>query len=229
MKRTLFVLAIIASAAAAAWAGDVPAFVNLGFSPDSAFFCFGQYGIDEASGQPYAELYLVDTRRNDFVKDGVSRRSYSSRLEPGQDPAGAIFALYGERLDVVKTRKIDHLRQGRLVYVLLDGAPQTDALSFQDFKTGDQYAVKLSQSVTESGKNASSSFGISVSVTTKDGAVRRFEAGNPTFSRDGVAGYAIRRIVMAPDERTLVFIVEKKLAGASGAGVSYMVETVRAP
>ncbi|MCX7023557.1 MAG: DUF2259 domain-containing protein [Spirochaetes bacterium] len=229
MKRTLFVLAAALIVVSTAAAGDVPELVNLGFSPDSAFFLFGQYGIDEATGQPYAELYLVDTKRNEFVPQGAVRKSFPTKLEPGQDPAGALFALYAEHVEAVKKRRIDHLKQGRLIYVLLNGAPQADALQFQDFKTQAQYGVKLAQSVVERNGAASSSFGISVTVTGKDGIVKRFEAGNPTYSRDGVAGYAIRRILVAPDERTLVFIVEKKLSSAKGAGYSYMVETVLVP
>jgi predicted secreted protein len=112
---------------------------------------------------------------------------------------------------------------------LLNGASYTDALSFRDFKTDSLYDVKLSQAVVESGGNASSSFSISVVINEKSGSVKRFEAGNPGIKRAGVSGYAIRQILVAPDERMLVFIVEKKMATDKGAGLRYMVETVRIP
>ena len=84
-KRSLFAAAFFLIALVPAFAGDVATFVNLGFSPDSAYFLFGQYGIDQAAGKPYAETYLVDNKRNDFVDKGIARRIFDAALEPGQD------------------------------------------------------------------------------------------------------------------------------------------------
>lgn len=228
-KRSLFAAASFLVALVPAFAGDVATFVNLGFSPDSAYFLFGQYGIDQAAGKPYAETYLVDNKRNDFVAKGVARRSFDAALEPGQDALGALFTLVGEQRPLVKKYGIDHLRPGRLLYVLMDGQEPPAILSFRDFKNGSSYQVSLNQSSTELKGTAAASFGIALTYTSKDGTAKRVVGGNPDIKRQGVKAYVIRRIIAAPDERTLVFIVEKRTVDKGDPAVRYMVEALKLP
>ncbi len=228
-KRSLFAAAFFLASLVPAFAGDVATFVNLGFSPDSAYFMFGQYGIDQTSGKPYAETFLVDDKRNDFVDKGVVRKTFDSAIEPGQDAAGALFALVGDQQSLVKKYKIDHLRPGRLLYVLMDGQEPPASLSFRDFKTGASLEVSLNQSSSEAKGTVSSSFGIAVSYTAKEGAVKRVVGGNPDIKRPGVKAYVIRRIIAAPDEKTLVFIVEKRTVDKGDPAVRYMVEALKLP
>ncbi len=210
-------------------AGDVTTFVNLGFSADSAYFLFGQYGADTASGKPYAELYLVNTQKNDFVPKGIQRRSFDAALEPGQDLSGALFALYGELLPLARSVKIDHLKPGRLLYLLLDGEEPPASLSFRDFKTGTSYDVALKKRIVEAKESVTSSFDLEVTAAGKDGKVRRVTGGNPDVKRQGVRDYVIRRVIVAPDERTLVLIIEKRMSERGEGAVRYMVETLRLP
>jgi len=228
-KRSLFAAAFFLAALVPSFAGDVATFVNLGFSPDSAYFMFGQYGIDQSAGKPYAETYFVDSRKNDFVDKGVLRRSFDASLEPGQDAVGALFALVGDQQAMVSKYKIDHLRPGRLLYVLLDGQEPPASLSFRDFKTGANFEVSLNQSSSESKGGLSSSFGIALSLTAKDGGTKRVVGGNPDIKRQGVKAYVIRRIIAAPDEKTLVFIVEKRTVDKGEPAVRYMVEALKLP
>jgi predicted secreted protein len=229
-KRSLFATAILLAALVPAFAGDVATFVNLGFSPDSAYFMFGQYGIDQAAGKPYAETYLVDNKKNDFVDKGVARKTFEAAIEPGQDAVGALFALVGEGAGLVKKYKIDHLRPGRLLYVLMDGQEPPASLSFRDFKNGSNFEIALNQSSSEAKGTVSSSFGIAVSYTSKEGAaVKRVVGGNPDIKRQGVKAYVIRRIIAAPDERTLVFLVEKRTVEKGDPAVRYMVEALKLP
>jgi predicted secreted protein len=229
MKRSILAAVAALALLVPAAAGDIATFVNLGFSPDSAFFMFGQYGLDSGGGKPYAETYMVDTKKNDFVKNGVMRRVFDAKVEPGQDVQGALFALYGENLPLVKSCKIDNLATGRLLYVLLDGEEPPATLSFRDFKTGAAYDIALQKKVSESKDSVVSSFGLAVSVTLKDGTVKRVTAGNPDIKRSGVKDYVIRRIIIAPDEKTLVLIIEKNMAQKGDQAVRYMVETLKLP
>jgi len=231
-KRSLLIaaltIAIGTSFSAPLFAGDVPTFVDLGFSADSAFFMFGQYGIDSRAAKPYAELYLVDTRKNDFAPKGIVRKIFDAALEPGQDTSGALFSLYASSLPLVKSYKIDHLRPGRLLY-LLDGGELPASLSFRDFKTGTSYEIVLAKSVADKNGGIVSSFGLSVAATDAKGGVRRVAGGSPEVKRPGVSDYIVRRIIMAPDEKTLVLIIEKNLSDKGDSSVRYMVETVRLP
>lgn len=230
MVRRLFVAtALCLAVMASAEAGDVATFVNLGFSADSAYFMFGQYGIDTASGKLYAETYLVDNKKNDFVPKGVARKVFDDVIEPGQEISGSLFALYGEQIELVRKYKIDSLKPGRLLYVLIDGQEPPASLSFRDFKTGANYEISLNQSAAKTGDSVTSSFGIAVSYTTKDGETKRVVGGNPDIKRTGVASYVIRRLFIAPDEKTLVFIVEKRTVNKGDPGIRYMVEALRLP
>jgi predicted secreted protein len=229
-KRSLFAAAFFIASLVPAFAGDVATFVNLGFSPDSAYFMFGQYGVDQSTGKPYADTYLVDNKLNDFVDKGMASKIYDTCLEPGQDALGALFALVGDQASIVKKYGIDHLKPGRLLYLLMDGQEPPASLSFRDFKTGASYDISLNQSASESKGSVSSSFGIAVSYTSKEGAaVKRVVGGNPDIKRLGVKAYVIRRIIAAPDERTLVFLVEKRTVDKGDPAIRYMVEVLKLP
>jgi len=230
MKRRCLFAAIAAFALALpAAAGDVATFVDLGFSPDSAYFMFGQYGVDQATGAPYAETYLVDNRKNDFVPRGVARKTFDARLEAGQDASGAFYTLFADQTALAKKHKIDHLLPGRLLYILLDGEVPPAILSFRDFKTGASYEVALNQKASESGGSVSSSFGLAVTAAAKDGSSKRATGGNPDIKRAGVKEYVIRRIIAAPDEKTLIFIVEKRMRDKGDSAIRYMVEALKLP
>jgi predicted secreted protein len=210
-------------------AGDVATFANLGFSPDSSWFMFGQYGIDTASSRPWAEMYIVDTKKNDFAPKGRLGRQFDRKLEPGQSPEGALFSLFSELSAQARSLKIDHLASGRLIYVLMDGQEVPQKLEFRDFKTEDSWLISINKSVAMGKDGVRSSFGLEITRTAKDGSLRRVTAGNPNLVREGVKDYVIRRVVVAPDERTVVIIIEKMMDVKSDQSVRYMVEAFKLP
>jgi len=229
MKRWIALATMILALASAAAAGDVATLVNLGFSPDSAYFMFGFYGIDAAAGKPYAEIFAVDTKRNEYVPGGSFRGLYAIDLQPGWNPSGAFYRLFADATPIARKLRIDHLQQGRLVYLLIDGAESPDAISFKDFDTGAQWDVALKETVEEKGGSVVSSFGVVVTVTTADGKKTTVKGGNPTFKRAGVSDYTIRQIFVAPDGKTVVMLIERLERSAAGATVRYMVETLKLP
>lgn len=230
IKRSLLTVIAALVLLIPAAAGDIATFVNLGFSPDSSYFMFGQYGIESGTGKPFAEIYLVDTKKNDFVAKGSVKKAYEAALEPGQGCEGAFYSLFGDSVGLAQKYRIDHLSPGRLLYVLLDGEEPPATLSFRDFKTEASYDVALQKSVAESKEaGVSSSFGLTLSFKAKDGIAKRVTAGNADLKRPGVRDYVIRRILLAPDGKTLVFIIEKHLSDKGDQAVRYMVETVKLP
>jgi predicted secreted protein len=226
-KRMALLTAVALLSAAALPAGDIAAFVNLGFSDDGAYFQFAQYGVDSASGGSYAEIYTVDNARNAFAPKGVLRSSSSAPLDIGQDGSGIFYNLMYENSAQSKRYGIDHLRQGRLLYVLLDGEIPRQDLSFRDFKTGAEYSIALDQHVTEANGSVSSSFSLLVGVKDSAGRSRSMEGGTPGVKRPGVDGYLIRRAVLSPDERFLIVVVEKRVRAKDADSLRYMVEAVR--
>lgn len=207
-------------------AGDIASFVNLGFSTDSRFFLFGQYGIDSASSEAYGELYLVDVAKNKFTAGGALTKSYPMKLEPGQTGSGAMLNLLSEHNELVKRNRIDHLRQGRFLYILVNGEPPRSELEFRDFVTGVTYRVNLIQSALGSGNGVRASFYIQLSILEPSGRIKAYTVGIPNYMREGVRQYRIRQILLSPDEKSLVFIIEKETGPQQDPSIRYMVETV---
>src|SRR5690606_10447936 len=57
--RTGIALAALAMASVAQ-AGDRALFDALGYSPDGRYFAFEEYGVQDGSGFPYSNIYVID-------------------------------------------------------------------------------------------------------------------------------------------------------------------------
>ncbi len=226
-KRLMSVIMLFLIAVAHASSGDVATFTNLGFSRDGRLFMFGQYGVDDESAQPYAELGLVDVEKNEFVPDGRIRREFDVAPVPGQTGRGALFTLLTQNASLATSNQLDHLALGRIVYILVNGATPRTEVDFRDFQTGSRYNVRLVQQTRGSGENVSASFHIQLTATLADGGVKAFTVGLPGFFRDRVEAYRIKQIILSPDETSLVFVVELIAYADTGNDIRYMIETVR--
>lgn len=60
-------LCVLFLAPAKVWAGDYSNLKFIGFSGDGKYLAFMQYGTGDASGYPFASVYLVDVEKNTFV------------------------------------------------------------------------------------------------------------------------------------------------------------------
>jgi predicted secreted protein len=225
-KRLALGWALILSAAFA-FAGDVAQFVNLGFSPDSRYFMFGQFGILEKNSTPWADAYIVDVPANVYAPRGTKQFASAQPVEPGTSALGALLIALSDNLAQRKQYRIDHLLSGRLLYVLVDGAPAEDVLEFRDFPSGRTYKIALQQNIDPKAGVVRSSFRMAISVTEKDGKLRTIAAGNPVINRTGVKAYHIKQIILAPDGASLVFLIQREEQDSHGDNVRYMVETVR--
>jgi predicted secreted protein len=227
LKIKLAFIVLFLLCAGLLFAGDIARFVNLGFSVDNRYFMFAQYGIQEQTSFPYADLFVVDVPTNKFVPQGVKHKVYESPAEPGYNGEGALFNLLEDNLQLKSRYRIQHLQTGRILYLLIDGDKPESKLDFRDFMTGKQYIVRLTQSSRGSGKEVRSSFYIDLTVIAKDGTMRDFTVGLPDYERTGVKSYKIRQILLAPDGKSMIFVVEKEETDRSGSNFRYMIETVR--
>ena len=226
MKKLIVLLLALASTAA--FAGDVARFVNLGFSEDDRYFLFGQYGVDEKTLKPYAELAVVDLPANQFTPGGTRKATYRVSSEPGATGEGALHNLLRDSADLSRKHGIDHTRTGRLLYVpsVPEAKPQ-ESLSFRDFQAGTRYQMRLIQSVHGEGERIESSFHIEVSVTSSSGDSKSYRMGLPDYRRKGVRGYRIGQVLLAPGGGALVVVVERSERDTGGSNIRYMIETLR--
>ncbi len=208
------------------FSGDIAQYVNLGFSSNSKYFMFGQYGISSEDTKAFAETYIVDVNRNDFIINGVNRREFSDEILPGQDGLGALFTILENSLATISKTGINHISTGRVVYLLVNGAKPKERLEFRDFYKGDSYTVTLIQESFGSDDKVSSSFHINLAVTDKLDRTRTYTIGLPDYKRKDVLGYRIKQVVFTPSEKGLVFVIEKEINGSNGKTIRYMVETL---
>jgi predicted secreted protein len=73
----------------------------------------------------------------------------------------------------------------------------------------------------------SSSFHLLVTVEEASGGFSSHTVGLPDYWRDGVRRYRIKQVLLAPDERSVVIVVEREEQDSTGVNIRYMVETLR--
>lgn len=230
MKKCVIAI-LVFGMAAGLWAGDVAVFKNLGFSPDSRYFQFAQYGIDAATQNPWVETFTVDVIKNDFTAGGKARSMFPVGVTLGDDGLKALLAHLEKYGSQRSQWKLDYLQQGRPIYFRVTGessAADYDNLQVLDYKTGRQYSVVTKKTITPKGSTVSSSFFLNLEVKDKGGKVLgTYKVGNPQIIRPGVQNYTVVQMILSPNERSLVLIIEKEENdGQGGLNLRTMVETV---
>ena len=71
--RPLMLAALFAAAPATARAGDFATLHSYGFSADGSVYAFGQSGIQDGSGFPYAEIFFLDVNEDRFLSPSPVR------------------------------------------------------------------------------------------------------------------------------------------------------------
>jgi predicted secreted protein len=67
MRRILLTIVALFATVTAAAAGDYADRTIIGFSPDGRVFAFEEYGIQDGSGFPYANIYFIDTATDTWL------------------------------------------------------------------------------------------------------------------------------------------------------------------
>lgn len=224
MKKSIF-LFLLLFVPFLIFGGDIASFVNLGFSNDARYYMFAQYGINDKN-YSYTELYTVDVRQNKFTQDGVKKAEFKVPIETSQDGSGAFYSIMNDISPLGIKYDINYLKTGRLLYVLLNGEEPKQSLKFRDFYTDVQYSVELDQSVFTTKSETSASFHIILTLEQKNAQKKTYTIGLPDLKRKNVKSYKIRQILLGPDEKAMVFIIEKEELSQNGYSIRYMVETV---
>jgi predicted secreted protein len=228
-RRCFFGLVVFSLVCAAkVFAGDVAVFIDLGFSEDGRIFMFAQYGVTESSLKPWAEMRIVDVRANDFTPDGRLNYTHSDRIAAGQDGSGALFRLVSRNAPTIERYAIPFLHQGIPLYIsLLNGhAADGDIIDFRDFEEELTYTAKLTPYIEGYGETLRSSFFIELNRIDKRGAARTFTVGSPSVKRNGVLSYSIKKVLVAPNRSSMIFVIEMRIQNGSGPNIRYMIETV---
>jgi len=210
-------------------AGDTATFVDLGFSPDGKTYMFGQYGVQSGTLKPWADLFIVDVPKNNFVSGGRLSYVYDSPVVSGQDGAGALYRLIAQNASMAERYKINYCFQGQPLYIAVNGSETSGQvpIEFRDFEIGANYRASLVSYVEGTGSNLKSSFYINLERTASNGSKKSYTVGNPQIKRSLVASYRIRKVMIAPHDGSMIFLIEMKRQEASGINIRYMVEALR--
>lgn len=93
--RVLGLLLLLVLGSTRALAADGAAFNPIGYSPDSRYFAFEQYGVQDGSGFPYWDVFVIDLRANEWVKGSPYRallESETAKVSAARDQARAAAA-----------------------------------------------------------------------------------------------------------------------------------------
>jgi len=213
-------------------AGDTATFVDLGFSPDGKTYMFGQYGVQSGTLKPWADLFIVDVPQNNFVNGGKFSYVNDGPVVSGQDGSGALYRLIAQNSGMAERYKINYCFQGQPLYIAINNengfeTPGQVPIEFRDFETGSNYRASLVSYVEGTGANLKSSFYINLERTAKNGSKKSYTVGNPQIKRPLVASYRIRKVMIAPHDGSMIFLIEMKRQEASGINIRYMVEALR--
>ena len=216
-RTTLF---FVLSLAACLFAGDRAAFLSLGFSPEGQYFAFAQYGEQDGSGFPYAEIYIVDIEKNDFVPGGVIKQLWKDEIDPQAKGLHVLLEMRVAADSLLKAYNIQAQKQGRQIVPV--SAAEREQVAWKD-ENGKPVTVVLRQrSKGDSGLYSSSAaFQLNIHYGEKRGAV----VGNFRRFRKYVRRYDIDRVLAARDDRSLVFVIRMTKTGFEGPDIRYMVET----
>ncbi|AEF86516.1 conserved hypothetical protein [Treponema primitia ZAS-2] len=213
------------------WAGDNASFVDLGFSPDGTIYMFGQYGVESPTLRPWASLGVVDVPRNNYVPEGRVSYTHTDPVVAGQDGSGALYRLLTRNTTLANRYGISFLHQGQPLYISLDTPSGSgnggELIEFRDFEKNLAYRATLVPTFDGYGNNLKSSFIINLERTGRDGTKRNYIVGSPQIKRPLITGYRIRKVMVAPQDGSLIFVIEMKKPGDGGFDVRYMVEAIK--
>jgi len=232
LRRILFALAwLLIVNASALWAGDSASFVNLGFSADGGVYMFAQYGVRSGTLRPWANLFVVDVARNDFVPGGRASYTHDRPIVAGQSGSGAMHSLIARNASLAERHGVVFPNQGQPLYIALPGDPAlyNKPITFRDFASGDTtiyYEATLVERVEGVGVNLRSSFFINLRRTHR-GETRTFTVGSPSIWRNGILSYRIRQVLVSPSGDSMIFVIEMRRVAGDTHDIRYMVEALR--
>lgn len=118
----------------------------IGFSPDGRYFAFEQYGVQDGSGFPYAEIFVVDLDANQWVKGSPFRQRLDDELAPVSAARASAAKAASSLLGKLKTTE-----PGKMLAAQLPTQAVADRhrIGFDPFylsqtnQKGDRYTLKL--------------------------------------------------------------------------------------
>ena len=232
MVKRIMLAAVCVFLCAFVYAGDAAAFVDLGFSKDGRVYMFAQHGSTDKLWQGFAEIYSVDIEKNDYIHSGCFKTSASAQTE-GINGSTVYEKLFEKNKAYIRAVSPEPADLKHTLYIKNLNKEPLEEIVFTDFEGSTEenpvfFHIRLIPWFSGKTASSKSSFFISVERKDKNGTLlSKHVAGNPDIKRTGVTDYTIEKIMRSPDNKSLIFAVEKKLTSSTGVSVRYMTEALR--
>ena len=201
--------------------GDIAEFVSLGWSDNYNYYAFGQYGVQDGSGFPYAEIYVLDVAKNEFVKNG----SFNNRVETDTTSLTGLQMLVNLRQQVdslFAKYDISELKSFKILFPVSNEQQKTASFSL---KNGKELRLNLAQKSRGEIHEYTSESAFHVEINS--GEKTKCTIGNINRFRRGVINYNINRVLSDPGEKHFVVVIQKQMLGFEGPSIRYMVEAAK--
>jgi predicted secreted protein len=228
-KLSCFFIMVVVFCNIKVWAGDIASYVDLGFSQDGKIYMFAQYGVQSRTLLPWADLFVIDVPQNNFVTGGKVSFTHDSPVLAGQDGSSALYRIIARNAALADRYGVTYLLQGQALYIALngDGTAGGEIIEFRDFELKVSYRAALTLQIEGTGANLKSSFYIQLERTALDGSKKVYTVGTPQLKRPLISSYRIKKVMVAPKDGSIIFVIEMKKQGTDGMDIRYMVEALR--
>ena len=231
MRRLLVVIA--AFLPALAMAGDYAERNVIGFSPDGAYFAFVEYGVQDGSGFPYANAYVIATATDSWVKDTPVR----VRID---DEAATVATAYAEAMNGIRPLIEQHAIATPAITVAANPHTELSAEPHQVTfllrmpappDTSQAFALTLTEATLPAPDcpDMGEPFkGFTLDLMLPDGTSRRLNEDNSIpSSRRCPLGYRMSEVLVDPSRTVLAVLIDVMSVGFEGPDRRFLAVTAR--
>ncbi len=228
IKKVVSLFLLVFCIQTAVFAGDRAEFINLGFSANSEFFLFGQYGKNESGTLLYADVIYHDLVSGENSRELSLSKTYPDSQRSGNNGLSALLMSLKEYNSIYNV-DVDYNQTGTTLYFQLPGQITGDLISFSDYQVGIIYSVSLVMRprIREPGTNTA--LAITLFQTLRDGTQSRFEAGSLIKPIQNVYDFQLKQIIVSPqrDYVVLVFQTTEYDENNDTTNIRYFIDSVK--
>ena len=209
-------------------AGDKAEFLNLGFSPDSSTFFYGQHGIDTVSNSVYVIINGLDLDSGTLIPELSFTQTFSTRVIPGQQSSLAAIIRSVSTYEEFAGVTLDPMDTGRVLYYVLPGNAVGDVVTFVDYRDDMIYDVAFSERPLGASPGDSAAVNVTVYVSPLTGeTTMRYDSDSLADFEDSVYDYILKQIIISPDFDYLVCMFQTRVYDEnSGTSIRYSMRRV---
>lgn len=231
MRRAL--AAVLALFPTAAFAGDYAERTVIGFSADAAYFAFVEHGVQDGSGFPYANAYVIDIASDMWLPGSPAR----VRID---DERATVTAALGRAIDGIRPLLEHYAIAARPV--VLTARPLTELTDPHHVgflltmpvppSLDDAHLLILAESEMPAANCPDMGepyVGFTLDLLLPDKQVRRLshDVGSVPRSRGCPIGYHIAEVLTDPERTVLVVLIDVMSVGFEGPDRRFMAVTTR--